>query len=109
MYVPQLGDFVTLNFDPRAGHEQAGRRPALVLSPALYNSRSGMAVVCPITNTVRHYPFEVPVPPGKPTGVILTDQLKSIDWKARSLRFVSRCPADTFDQVQAKIRALLDL
>lgn len=80
-YVPDAGDFVWLTFDPQAGREQAGRRPALVLSPRAYNETAGLAVVCPITNQVKGYPFEVPVPSGQgPTGVILADHVKSVDW-----------------------------
>lgn len=91
------------------GHEQAGRRPALILSPAIYNKRSGLAIVCPITNTVRRYPFEVPIARDHLTGVILVDQIKSLDWRLRRAKFIARCPNDTFDQVQAKLRALLTL
>jgi mRNA interferase MazF len=108
-YVPQQGDFVSLNFDPQSGHEQAGRRPALVLSPSIYNQRSGMAIVCPVTNTVRGYPFEVATSGNRVSGVILTDQIKSVDWRARKATFIARCPKDALDQAQAKIRALLTL
>ena len=83
-YLPETGDFVWLTFDPQAGREQAGRRPALVLSPRSYNAKSGLALVCPITNQVKGYPFEVAISTGLvPTGVILADHVKSVDWKAR--------------------------
>src|SRR2546427_12812343 len=83
-YVPERGDAVWISLDPQAGHEQAGRRPALVLSPAAYNGRVGLALFCPITSQVKGYPFEVPIPAGLPiSGVIGADQVKSLDWRAR--------------------------
>ena len=83
-YVPETGDLVWLSFDPQAGREQAGRRPALVLSPRTYNAKSGLALVCAVTNQVKGYPFEVPVPEASgATGVILADHVKSVDWKTR--------------------------
>src|SRR5436190_23909973 len=92
-YVPDRGDVVALTFDPQAGHEQAGRRPAVVLSPAIYNGKSGLAVFAPITNQIKRYPFEVVIPSGLPvTGVVLTDQLKSLDWQARKAGQLSRLP-----------------
>jgi mRNA interferase MazF len=88
MYTPKRGDFVYVNFNPQAGHEQAGRRPAIVLSPIQFNQATGFAVVCPITNQVKGYPFEVPVPNGSVfTGVVLTDQIKTFDWNARNFQF----------------------
>ena len=82
VFVPDAGDLVWLTFDPQAGHEQAGRRPALVLSPRSYNQKSGLALVCPVTNQVKGYPFEVPLPPGcGASGAILADHLKSLDWR----------------------------
>jgi mRNA interferase MazF len=107
-YVPDTGDFVWLTFDPQAGREQSGRRPALVLSPRTYNSRSGLTLVCPMTNQVKGYPFEVAVPAGLwSTGVILADHLKSIDWKVRRAEKAGRCPADTLDDVRARLAPLL--
>src|SRR3990172_1318707 len=83
-YVPDRGDAVWLQFDPRLGHEQAGRRPALVLSPRTYNSRVGLALFCPITSQVKGYPFEVPLPTGlRIRGCVLADQIKSLDWRSR--------------------------
>ena len=107
-FVPGAGDFVWWTFDPQAGHEQARRRPALVLSPKIYNVKSGLALVCPVTSQVRGYPFEVAVPAGIATpGVILADQLKSIDWRARRAEFLGRCTTETIDDLRAKLAPLL--
>jgi mRNA interferase MazF len=107
-YVPDSGDLIWLTFDPQAGHEQAGRRPALVLSPKIYNQKSGLALVCPVTNQAKAYPFEVTVPSGHgATGVILSDQVKSVDWKARRAERLGRCPAELLDEVLARLAPLL--
>jgi mRNA interferase MazF len=107
-FVPEAGDFVWLTFDPQSGREQAGRRPALVLSPRIYNARSGLALVCPITNQAKGYPFEVAVPAGQgATGVILADHVKSVDWKARRAERLGRCPKEVIDEVQARLAPLL--
>jgi mRNA interferase MazF len=107
-YLPERGDVVWLSFDPQAGHEQAGRRPALILSPIVYNRSSGLALVVPITNQVKGYPFEVPIPPGLPVkGVVLTDHLKSLDWRARNAEHLCTLPADTVRQVLQKAALLL--
>ena len=107
-YVPEAGDFVWLTFDPQAGREQAGRRPALVLSPRPYNARAGLALVCPITNQVKGYPLEVAIPEGRgPTGVILADHVKSVDWRARRAERLRRCPAEIADEVRARLAPLL--
>lgn len=107
-FVPDAGDFVWLTFDPQAGHEQAGRRPALVLSPKIYNVRSGLALVCPITNQVKGYPFEVAVPAGgAAAAVILADQLKSVDWKARHAEFLGRCTDEALEELRARLAPLL--
>jgi mRNA interferase MazF len=107
-FVPDAGDFVWLTFDPQAGREQAGRRPALVLSPKIYNVRSGLALTCPITSHAKGYPFEVIVPAGRgASGVILADHLKSIDWKARHAERLGRCPDEVMDEVRAKLAPLL--
>src|SRR3954471_14030479 len=83
-YVPQRGDAVWITLTPQAGHEQAGRRPALVLSPASYNGKVGLALLCPITSQIKGYPFEVRLPDGLPVaGVVLADQIKALDWRAR--------------------------
>ena len=108
-YCPRQGDIVWLNFDPQAGHEQAGHRPALVLSPERYNRKVGLALFCPITTQSKGYPFEVAVPPGlEASGVILSDQVKSLDWKARNTRFGCELPADTLQEVVAKLGTLLE-
>jgi mRNA interferase MazF len=107
-HVPQAGDFVWLNFDPQAGHEQAGPRPALVLSPGIYNAKSGLSLVCPVTSQSKGYPFEVPVPAGCGVGgAILTDHIKSVDWRARRAERAGRCPAATLDEVRARLAPLL--
>jgi mRNA interferase MazF len=107
-FVPDAGDFVWLTLDPQAGRQQAGRRPALVLSPKTYNARSGLALACPVANRVKGYPFEVAVPAGcAATGVILADRLKSIDWKARHAERLGRCTDEVMDEVRAKLAALL--
>ena len=107
-FVPDAGDFVWLTFDPQAGREQAGRRPVLVLSPRVYNLKSGLAVVCPITNQVKGYPFEVAVTAGQgATSVILADHLKSIDWKARRAEKLGQCIPEVIDEVRARLAPLL--
>ena len=107
-YVPDRGDLVWLQFDPQAGHEQAGHRPAVVLSPRLYNQKSGLALFCPITSRIKGYPFEVVLPPGlKMEGAVLCDQIKSLDWSARPVRRAAKLPEPTIDDILAKIRVLL--
>jgi mRNA interferase MazF len=106
--IPDRGDVVWLNFDPQAGHEQAGRRPALVLSPAPYNRRIGLMLVCPVTRQMKGYPFEVAIPDGLVvSGVVLSDHVKSLDWRVRDAAIVGRLPGQTVEQVIAKIEALL--
>jgi mRNA interferase MazF len=106
-YVPDRAHIIKLSFDPQAGHEQAGWRPAVVLSPAAYN-KIGLAIVVPITNQVKGYPFEVPVPAGlRTTGVILADAIKNVDWKARRARFVEIIPAGRLKAVQGHLAMLL--
>ena len=100
VYIPSMGDVVRFEFDPPAGHEQGGIRPALVLSPQKYNRASNLALVCPITTKIKGYPFEVPVPEGyKVTGVILADHLKSADWQARKASFICKLPDDVVEEV----------
>ncbi|MEI6971735.1 MAG: endoribonuclease MazF [bacterium] len=108
-YCPKRGDVVWISFKPQAGHEQAGHRPALVLSPEPYNRKVGLALLCPITNQVKGYPFEVRVPAGlKAAGVVLSDQVKSMDWKARGAAFLCCLPESTVHQVLNKVGTLLD-
>jgi mRNA interferase MazF len=105
---PDQGDIVYLDFEPQAGREQAKRRPALVLSPRLYNNAAGLMLCCPITSQVKGYPFEVAVAgTGGITGVVLSDQLRSLDWQARKATQVGRAARETLDEVVAKLRALL--
>lgn len=107
-YVPRRGDAVWLQFNPQAGSEQAGRRPAVVISPEAYNRRVGLMICCPITNQQKGYPFEVALPDGVGvTGVILSDQVKSLDWRARQADFISALPDDVVEDVLAKLRTLL--
>jgi mRNA interferase MazF len=94
-YVPQKGDFIALSFDPQSGHEQKGRRPALVISNYLFNKHTGLAIVCPITNTNRSIPFHLPVPATSSlTGFVMVDQVKSIDYTARKAKFIERAPVE---------------
>lgn len=107
-YVPDRGDAVWLTFDPQAGHEPAGRRPALVLSPRQYNAKAGLAILCPITTQVKGYPFEVAIPDGlHVSGSILADQVRSLDWKARRATRICRLPDVATDEVLGKLSALL--
>ena len=107
-YVPERGDVVWISLDPQAGHEQAGRRPALVLSPAAYNGRTGLALACPITSQVKSYPFEVPVPEGLPvSGVVLSDHVKSLDWRARQAAPAGALPPHTVTDVIQRLSRLL--
>lgn len=108
-YVPDTGDIVWLTFTPQAGHEQAGRRPGLVLSPRSYNEKTSLALFCPITSRVKGYPFEVALPAASTiTGVVLADQIKSLDWRARRIRFASQVPSRVLGEVLAKLAVLLD-
>lgn len=107
-YVPRRGDVVWLTFNPQAGHEQAGRRPAVVLSPLAYNAKVGLALLCPITSAIKGYPFEVNLPLNLPvTGVILADQVKSLDWRAREVEFICALPDAVTREVLQKISLLL--
>ena len=108
MDVPERGDVVWIDFDPQAGHEQAGRRPAIVLSPASYNRRSSLALICPITSQAKGYPFEVVIPSGLGvTGVVLSDQARNLDWRARKASLTTRLPAAVTNEVSKKLKTLL--
>lgn len=108
MYVPDRGDLVWLDFNPRAGHEQAGSRPALVLSPRAYNGKVGLALFCPVTSQIKGYPFEVRVFSVQGvSGVVLADQIKSLDWKARRIKRIAKAPDRVTVEALAKARALL--
>jgi mRNA interferase MazF len=107
-YFPKRGDAVWINFNPQAGHEQAGRRPAIVLSPDKYNEKVGLCLLCPITNQVKDYPFEVLIPKDSGvSGVILSDQAKSLDWQARNAEFIAKLPETVVDEVLKKLKSLL--
>jgi mRNA interferase MazF len=107
-YVPARGDLVWLSFTPQAGHEQAGRRPAVVLSPSAYNKKVGLALVCPITSQVKGYPFEVAVPPALPvSGVVLADHVRNLDWRARGAEFIGRFPEPAVNEIAAVITSIL--
>jgi mRNA interferase MazF len=106
-YVPDAGDIVWLDFDPQAGHEQAGHRPGLVLSPRVYNAL-GLAFICPITSHAKGYPFEVPLPPECGTsGVVLADQLRCLDWRTRNARPKGVVPRAVVDQALDHLRTIL--
>jgi mRNA interferase MazF len=107
-YQPDRGDLVWLSFTPRAGHEQAGRRPALVLSPRAFNARTGMAFVCLVTSRVKGRPFEVPLPPGGAVdGVVLVEQMRSVDWLDRKASFIAQAPDAVLTDVLARLEAVL--
>lgn len=107
-YIPDQGDLVWLSFDPQAGREQAGRRPAVVLSPRAYNEKTDLAICCPITSQVKGYPFEVSIPPGLPVaGVALSDQLKSLDWNIRRAELIAALPDGAILEILRKAVVLV--
>ena len=107
-YVPDRGDIVWLQFDPQSGHEQAGRRPALVITPRSYNRMVGLALFCPLTSRIKNYPFEVALPKELDVdGVVLADQVKSLDWRTRKAKRFQVAPQGVMEEVLAKLRALL--
>jgi mRNA interferase MazF len=107
-YIPERGDIVWLDFNPQAGHEQSGRRPALVISPAAYNKKVGLAIFCPVTNQEKGYPFEIKLPKTLNTkGVILSDQVKSLDWKKRNVKFICKVSEEILEDVLEKIGTLI--
>ena len=107
-YVPERGDVVWITLNPQAGHEHRGRRPAVVLSPAAYNAKVGLAILCPVTRQVKGYPFEVSIPAGLPVaGAILADQVKSLDWRARDAEQLCALPEETMAEVLQKVWVLL--
>lgn len=109
-YCPDRGDIIDITFDPQEGREQRGRRPALVLTPQRYNRRAGLCVLCPITNQQKGYPFEVPIPTGHAvTGVILSDQVKSLSWERRNAVFRCASPPGVLSEAHGRILALLQL
>jgi len=107
-YVPEKGDLVWLSFSPQSGHEQAGRRPAVCLSPSIYNGKTGLGIFCPITSKVKGYPFEVPLPKGCPIqGVVLADQIRNLDWRTRKAAFIAPLPPKVLEEILTKIEVLL--
>ena len=107
-YVPRCGDVVWITLNPQAGHEQTGRRPALVLSPESYNRKTGLAIFCPVTTQVKGYPFEVLISEGLPlAGAILSDQVKSLDWRARNAELICILPDETISEVLQKLGTLI--
>ena len=107
-YVPARGDAVWIDLNPQSGHEQAGRRPGLVLSPVDYNRTVGLALLCPITGQVKGYPFEVPIPDGlSVSGIVLSDQVKCLDWRTRRATLICRLPTSVVDEVLGKLNTLL--
>jgi len=106
-FVPDAGDIVWLEFSPQAGHEQAGHRPALVLSPSAYNSKTGTMLCCPMTTQIKGYPFEVVIHAKGASGAVLSDQVKNLDWRARKATPKGKASTEELDDVRAKIAALL--
>jgi mRNA interferase MazF len=107
-YIPERGDIIWLMFDPQVGHEQAGRRPALIVSPKSYNEKKGLSLAYPITSKVKHYPYEVEIPAGLPiSGVILADQIKNLDWSGRNAVYICTLPIIVVEDVIAKTLTLL--
>ena len=106
-YVPGRGDIVWLNFNPQSGHEQKGKRPAVVLSPKEYNEKTGLGLFCPITSIIKDYPFEVKLENKKINGVVLSDQIKNLDWKTRKIEFITKITPEKFEEIIDKIGLLL--
>ena len=107
-YIPNRGDIVWLNFDPQSGHEQKGKRPAIVISPKEYNAKVGLALFCPMTSKIKNYPFEVKIENEKIGGVILSDQIKSLDWKTREIEFIFKETPEKVSEIISKINALIN-
>ena len=109
-YIPERGDVVWINMNPQVGHQKAGRRPAVVLSPTAYNGTVGLALLCPVTNQIKGYPFEVVIPEGLDiSGAILSDQVKSLDWKGRNAEFFIKIPETVVFEVLKKLNVLLNI
>ena len=107
-YIPQKGDFIIATFDPQAGHEQKGRRPAIIISNKLFNKSTGLAIVCPITNTNRNFPFHVPIPDELTlTGYIMVEQVKSIDYQNRKIKFIEKAPSNIMIEVLSILDACI--
>ncbi|MDR2595865.1 MAG: endoribonuclease MazF [Treponema sp.] len=106
-YSPERGDIVWLNFNPQSGHEQKGKRPAIVISPGEYNEKTGLGLFCPITSKIKNYPFEVRINNKKINGVVLSDQIKSLDWETREIEFIVKETYETINEIINKIGVLL--
>lgn len=107
-YIPQRGDFILLKFDPQAGHEQMGTRPALIVSHSSFNKKLGFIFACPVSNTKRKNPFYISIPESKSiTGVIMVDQLRSLDYRARKAKFICKCPDEIFQEVLMRIKPII--
>jgi len=106
-YSPERGDIVWLNFNPQSGHEQKGKRPAVVISPKEYNEKVGLGLFCPMTSRIKDYPFEVKITNEKIDGVILSDQIKSLDWKTRDIEFITKITSEEVGEIINKISVLL--
>ena len=106
-YIPERGDIIWLNFNPSSGHEQKGKRPAIVISPKGYNEKVGLGLFCPITSKTKNYPFEVKIENEKITGVVLTDQIKSLDWKTRKIEFIAKETSEKINEIVDKISVLI--
>jgi mRNA interferase MazF len=106
-YVPERGDIVWLNFNPQTGHEQKGKRPAIVISPKEYNEKVNLGLFCPITSTEKKYPFEVKVKDEKIDGVVLSDQIKSLDWTKRGIKYIARATDEEVNEIISKLNVLL--
>ncbi|MDR0316427.1 MAG: endoribonuclease MazF [Treponema sp.] len=106
-YVPERGDIVWLNFNPGSGHEQQGKRPAIVISPKEYNEKTGLGLFCPITSKIKNYPFEVTIRSKKINGVVLADQIKSLDWRTREIEFISHENPENVNEIISKINVLM--
>ncbi|CAA6803072.1 MAG: Programmed cell death toxin MazF [uncultured Sulfurovum sp.] len=106
-YIPEQGDIVALNFDPQSGHEQKGRRPAIIMSNKVFNQHLGLAFACPITNTKRDFPFHVKVKSENLTGYIMAEQMKSIDYNSRSIKFIEKADEETMNQILGIIDSIL--
>jgi mRNA interferase MazF len=108
-YIPEAGDIVWLEFDPQAGREQAGRRPAVVLTPAVYNKKTDLMICCPLTTQIKGYPFEVLIEVDEVESVILSDQIKSLDWKIRKAKYKNKVSSEVLAEVKAKAKSLLSI
>lgn len=106
-YVPADGDYVMINFNPISGHEQAGHRPAVIISPKSYNSKTGMCLVCPVTNSIKGYTFEVECNSTEVSGVVISDQVRCIDWKSRGVYFKAKASPEVLEEVKGKLGALV--